>query len=76
VLPLNLDIYTNLVLSLLNTPPFQNFLGTLDVNGTATAVFDTLGPIPGAIGLIMSYALALSNPWDFVSNPVDIFIVP
>ena len=33
VLPLNWDVFTDLIMVLLNTPPCQGFLGTLDGNG-------------------------------------------
>ena len=54
----------------------SNFMGTLDGAGSSNATFDTLAPIPGAAGLTMHFAYALNNPWDFVSNPVGIEIVP
>jgi hypothetical protein len=75
-LPLNWDIFTNIVLDLINTPIFSNFMGTLDGTGSANAAFDTLVPIPGTAGLTMHFAYALNDPWDFVSNPVTIEIVP
>jgi hypothetical protein len=75
-LPLNWDFFTNLVLSLLNTPIFNNFLGTLDSNGKAEAQFNTLGPFTGGAGLTLYFAYALNKPWDFVSNPVGIQIIP
>ena len=76
VLPLNWDIFTNLVVDLLNTPICSNFMGTLDGSGSAMATFDTLSPIPGTAGITMHFAYALNNPLDFVSNPVGIQIVP
>jgi hypothetical protein len=75
-LPLNWDILTGLVINLLNTPIFSNFMGTLDATGSASAKFDTIAPIPGAAGLTLHFAFALNNPWDFASNPVGIEIVP
>jgi hypothetical protein len=75
-LPLHWDIFTSLVIGLINTPVFSNFMGQLDSTGMASSKFDTLGPIPGAAGLTMYFAYALNNPWDFVSNPVGIEIVP
>jgi hypothetical protein len=73
-LAVNWDIFTGLVLSLLNTPIFSDFNGFLGPDGSATAAFDTLGPVPGASGLNLSFAFALYNEWDFVSNPVNIKI--
>lgn len=75
-LPLNWDIFTNIVIDLINTAPFTNFMGTLDGNGAGTAVFDTLGPIPGASGITLYFAFALNSPWNFASNYVAIDIVP
>lgn len=75
-LPLNWDVFLSLVISLVNTPVFSNFMGTLDNAGSAAATFDTLGPVSGATGLIMHYAYALNAPWNFASNPVAIEIVP
>ena len=75
-LPLNWDIFTNIVVDLINTPIFSNFMGKLNGTGSANAIFDTLAPISGTAGLTMHFAFALNNPWDFVSNPVGIEIVP
>jgi hypothetical protein len=76
-LPLNWDAFTNLVMSLWNTPIFWNFSGKLDGAGEGTAQLNTLGPLPpGSAGLKMYYAFALSSPYDFASNPVEIEIVP
>jgi hypothetical protein len=76
-LPLNWDGFTNMILSLLNSAIFSNFLGTLDASGLGTATFDTLGPLPaGSAGLKLSFAYALNGPWDFTSNPVTVKIVP
>lgn len=75
-LPVNYDIFTGMVIAMLNTPVFHNFMGMLDGTGHATAKFDTLGPIPGSAGLSIYYAYALSDPWNFASNAVEIEIVP
>lgn len=76
ILPLNYDIFTTLTITLANTSPFMNFQSTLDGAGMSWAVFDTLGPIPGTAGLTFSFAYACNPPWDFVSNPVQINVVP
>ncbi|MHC4942317.1 MAG: plastocyanin/azurin family copper-binding protein [Planctomycetota bacterium] len=73
-LPLNLDFFTDIVFLLINSPVFNNFLGTLDGNGTSTATLTT-GPVPGAAGLVMYYAFAIGFPYDFVSNPVEVTFV-
>lgn len=78
VLPLNWDAFTNLVILFVNTAIFSDFMGSLDGTGFGTAQLDTLGPIsPGLVGLKMWYAYPLEGPpWDFMSNPVEIEIVP
>jgi hypothetical protein len=76
-LPLNWDSFTNLVLSMLSTPYFTNFLGMLDPLGSGMAQMNTMGPLPAsAIGLTLSFAFALDSPWDFASNPVHVDIGP
>jgi len=76
ILPLNWDAFTTLVLNFLNHPMCMQFLGTLDSNGEADAAWDTLGPIPSGAGLWVSFAYALNDPWDIVSNPIDVAIIP
>jgi hypothetical protein len=76
-LPLNWDLFTNMVISLMNSPVFTGFMGTLDGNGESTALFDSMGPLPAAaVGLDMSFAFALLHPWDFVSNPLTVTVAP
>ena len=76
-MPLNWDYFTTVVLGLLNTSIFQNFTGALSKSGTTYAFFDTLGPLPpGTAGLTLHFAYALNAPWDVVSNPVGIHIMP
>jgi hypothetical protein len=74
-LPLNWDIFTNLIIGLINSPVFYDFMKTLDTSGYSKAQLN-LGPVPGAAGITMHFAYALNKPWDFVSNPVGIKIVP
>ena len=76
-LPLNRDWYMNRILSQLNGPSFSGFLGTLDGAGQATATFDTLGPLPPSmVGMRLDFAYLLKGPFDFVSNPVPVVIIP
>ena len=75
-IPVNYDVFTGLVLALLNTPVYKDFLGVLDVNGEATAQFNTLGPFSGAAGLTLYFAYACNGPWNFASNSVAIGVVP
>lgn len=76
-LPLNWDVFTQLVVSLMNTSIFMNFMGALDASGNGTAVLNTLGPLPpGTAGITFNFAYALNKDWDYVSNPVFIDVVP
>lgn len=75
-LPLNWDIFTDVVLSLINTPVFSNFFNTLDGSGQSTAQLFT-GPLPtGFAGTKMYYAYALKSLYDYTSNPVMVEIIP
>ncbi|MFH2000759.1 MAG: cupredoxin family copper-binding protein [Planctomycetota bacterium] len=74
-LPLNFDVFTDIVFSLLNTPVCSNFLSTLDNNGASSAVLNTGGPLPAAAGLVMWYAFALGNPFNFTSSVVHVAFV-
>ncbi len=76
-LPLAWDAFSGLTWSFANTPVFQGFGGTLDAAGGAAAAFDTLGPVPAAaVGTTFFFAYLLHSPFDFVSTPVAIEIVP
>lgn len=75
VLPLKWDLFTNIVIQLVNTATFVNFMSKLDGTGSAPATF-VFPPGTGASGYTMYYAYALNKPFDFVSNPVSIPIVP
>ena len=76
ILPLNWDWFTNLSLTLLGSPLFSGFAGTLDGDGAGSAQL-AVGPLPaGAAGLTMYFAYCLTGPFDFASNPVDIEILP
>lgn len=65
---------TGIVASLLNTPVFLNFMGILDASGSSTAQLNA--PAMPFSGFTMYYAYALSSPYDYVSNPVEIEILP
>lgn len=73
VLPLNWDIFSNFVLTYMNSALFIQFMGTLDQYGLALALMNC-PPIPGYAGLELNFAYALRGPYDFVSNPVKIRI--
>ena len=82
-LPLNPDPWMLLALGTANSPIFANFLGILDAEGEALAVFDTgPGPLPGAVtGLAIHFAYVVIDPSGggsipLVSNPVTVTILP
>lgn len=75
--PLNYDLFTDLVLPLVNTPFFQNFVGTFDGAGAATAVFAP-PPIPAAaVGVTISFSsVAIYPTFSGASVPVNVLIAP
>lgn len=74
-LPLNWDIFTDLVIGLINSPVFSNFLNVLDNTGQATAQFNAPALPPGYVGTRLYFAYCCNNPFDYVSNPVRVLIV-
>jgi len=76
-LPLNLDVFSYLIIGMANQGPYQNFVGALNNQGQATATL-VLGPLPPAIaGLAMHFAYALYDyPMDFTSNAMAVRFVP
>jgi hypothetical protein len=70
-----MDPFTNILLSLLNTTMFSNFLGNLDVEGQSTAQINATPLPPGYVDTLMYFAFVLNSPFDFVSNPIAIRIV-
>jgi hypothetical protein len=76
ILPLNWDWFSDLVLLLANSPVFEDFCGQLNASGEATAQLNA-GPLdPAFVGAVLHFAYVLYAPFDFVSNPVPITIVP
>ena len=75
MLRLNWDWFSDLEMALLNTSIFSNFASTLDAQGTASAQLN-FPSVPSAAGVTMHYAYCCNNPFDFVSNPIAIEIVP
>jgi len=75
MLPINWDVFTDIVVSLPNSPYFKNFLGTFDPNGYAYPQLN-MGALPGMAGLTMYFAYCVNNPFDLASNSVSINIVP
>lgn len=75
VLPLNWDGFTDAVIAWVNDPLFANFLGTLDAYGQGAAQLSS-GPVPGFAGTVMHFAYALNDPFDFISDPMRIEVIP
>lgn len=75
-LPLNWDVFTDFVLGFLNSPAFMNFMGKLDATGGGAAQVNSPALPPTAEGLRMYFAYCLNAPFDFVSNPRIVDIVP
>jgi len=72
---LNWDQFSGMIINLLNTPTFANFAGNLDGAGMGSAQLYS-APIPGYAGVKMHFAFSLTNPSDYVSNPVMVEIIP
>lgn len=75
-LPLEWDIFTDFVLTFLNTPAFSSFLGKLDAAGEGTAQINSPALPAGVVGVRMYFAYCLNGPFNYVSNPVLVEIVP
>ena len=76
VLPVHWDVFTDITVQNPNMPCFCNFQGNLDPSGGASAGFDTVGGLSGLAGVTFTFAYVLNSPFDFVSNPVNIQVVP
>jgi len=74
-LPLNWDSFTSLVWKNLNNTVFSNFKNVLDSEGKAVAALNA-PPCPGFAGRVLHFAYCLYTPFDYVSNPAAIEIVP
>lgn len=76
ILKINWDNMTTYIWNHINNANFVNFSGTLDAGGGATALLDTLGPLPPSIqtGWTLSFAFTTTGPYDFQSNAVGVLI--
>jgi hypothetical protein len=74
-IPINPDIFTSFTRNQNSSHIFQDFRGTLDSLGNATATMIT-GPISTAlVGRTMHFAFVLTGPLDFSSNASSVKIV-
>ena len=69
--------YANLLLiNQINGPLLVDFLGALDAGGQGTAQLNTGGPLPpSTVGVKIFFAFTLLEPFDFVSDALEIEIV-
>jgi hypothetical protein len=75
--PLNRDYVTDFVLANLNSSMLGGFAGTLDAQGAADALLNTMGALPPAMaGRTVHFAFVLTNPVDFASNAMGIEVLP
>ena len=74
-IPLNRDWFTDYILARLNGPVFSDFWGTLDASGKRAAQLNA-PPIPTWVGQKIDFAYALNDPWNYVSHPVSVTVVP
>jgi hypothetical protein len=75
-IPINWDWFTDLELSLINISPiFTDFLGVLGYPGKASSQLIAPALPPVAVGVVMHYAYCCNNPFDYVSNPVEVEVV-
>ena len=75
VLPLNRDFVFDYILAHYNSAMLQDFRGTLDAAGEATALLRT-GSAPLGVGTILNFAYTTESPYGFQSNPVPVEITP
>ncbi len=75
--PLNRDAFTDLILANLNNTTFDQFQGSFDANGMASAVLDTLGPISSSLaGSTAHFSYLTTAPADFAADAVEVLILP
>ena len=71
---LNIDGVTVGLIQSMGSPMFQNFVGTLDADGSATATF-AIPPAPFLAGFDLWFAYAQdSSAWDFASETVQLSV--
>jgi hypothetical protein len=75
VLPINWDPFTDLVITLLNSPVFYDFMGNLNAKGVGSARLSAPAST-GYLGTTIHMAYCLGMPFDYVSNATAVEIVP
>ncbi|MHC4942789.1 MAG: hypothetical protein ACYTG7_07185 [Planctomycetota bacterium] len=76
ILPINWDFFTEmLTLLALSGSPLIPFFGNLDGDGRAEVVMTVPPRVLPSGGLSSVYAFCLNNPYDFVSNSVELSIL-
>ena len=76
-LPLNWDLFSEIIFANANRPVFTNFFGVLDAGGKAIAQLNIPLPLdPSTVGFTIYFAFFLDKPFKFVSNPLECIIVP
>lgn len=75
-LPVNWDVFSDIVMGLVNTPVFSNFMGKTNFTGNASAQLNAPALPPGTAGLKLYFAFCMNNPFNFVSNALEIEVVP
>ncbi len=77
VLPLTWDSWTTYIMNNSPSAMFYNFVGTFNATGLAFAQFNSLIPIaPTHVGRTLYFAYCTTNPYDFVSIPVEVDVIP
>jgi hypothetical protein len=74
--PVNWDWFTDLEMTLLNTSIFHDFMGQLGADGMGSAQLNVPPVPPGTAGVVMTFAFCMNNPFNYVSTPMDVEIVP
>jgi len=75
-LALEWDGFTDLVVAYLNNFYFLDFMSRLDATGQGYPRLHVPGLSPVWVGHTMTYAATLYSPFNFVTNPVAIEVVP
>lgn len=75
-IPLNADVLTLFILQNLNSVLYQNFSGTFDTEGSATATIFIPPGLVLASPLTTDWAFIVMNPIDFASNPLRLVLQP